>query len=211
MGLTDEGKKVMQRSFDKLISGSIELLVKNGYNISKVPNYWGGCISGIRTQSPIITNGDFSGFTSVGWTNRPQPQVTNFLIPNFIGVKKNEITLIWGKGDEKEITKAVRSDGDVHSFELGFYVAYYKRVHKDWKPEVLRNKIVEIFKLFEEPKEDEPIQRSNLICYFNCIFIDNCGLDNETAKRFIKYITKRQDQETIVIPENFIFKTEVPK
>lgn len=131
-----------------------------------------------------------------------QPKAIYFLIPYFIGVKKGEITLVWEKYGVKETAKAVLSDGDIHDFELGFLIAYYKRVHKDWKPEVLRNKIIEIFD-YTKPEE--------LKRYFQTIFFDNCGLDHETAKRFLKYIIKRSEQPTIPIPENFITKLENPK
>jgi len=205
---------------DKALEDIAIVMRKNGYVCLKV-TVWSPAGSPVTFVSKL-----------------PQ-KVTHFLIPYFIGIKKGEITLVWEKYGNKEITKAVLSDGDIHDFELGFYIAYYKRVHKDWKPEVLRNKIIEIFKVYdsklfmeiedfdklpveellrripktwgEESKVKDYGIKSGLISYFNCIFYDNCGLDYETAKRFIKYITKRQDQPTILIPENFITKIEKEK
>lgn len=150
---------------------------------------------------PFLINTDFLN-NCTGWmgVSLKAPKITKFLIPNFIGIKENEITLVWSlPNGGKETTKAVRSDEDSHNFIIGFLVAYYKRVHKSLPNNVLRNKIVEIFKEFPQ---------GNIENYFATVYFEHCGLDIESARRYLKYINNRSNQETIITPHGFLTREE---
>lgn len=177
-----------------------------------------------RTPTQVVKNTDFTDFMHEGWFNKPitllhgcVPTISGIRhpiidevsrkylnIPDFIGIKKGEITLIWGNCEGQETTKSVLNPSDTEDFELGFLIAYYKRVHKEWGTETIRKKIVEIFDRFKENAD-------GLKSYFLTAFYDNCLLDFVNAGRFLRYIKNRSAKPTIVIPKNFIYRTEEPK
>jgi hypothetical protein len=128
----------------------------------------------------------------------------HFLIPQFISIKKSdtqrEIILVWGDSNPKKTTKAVLQDGDPYDFELGFYLAYYKQVHSYCSFERISKDIADIYKQYKN-KQDAIKE------HLKAVFYDNCLLGYANATRFLKYITNRQAQDTITIPQNFITET----
>jgi hypothetical protein len=178
----------------------VEDLIKGKITLPQNP-----FISRERTEKlfEILKNYTPCDTTSISGTRDNQPQKTTyFLIPSHIGIKENEITLVWTKYGIKTTTKAVRNELDKHDFELGFLIAYYKKVHENWQPSTLRDKIVELFTHFDGHEED-------LKKYLRVVYTDNCLLDYQNAQRFLKYINKRAtDNTTIVVPQNFITREE---
>lgn len=152
----------------------------------------------ILSQNNILVQPSILQICGLVHNFEKKPQVKKFLIPSFIGIKENEITLVWeNELGIKETTKAVRSEIDSHDFQLGFLIAYYKKVHENKSSKEVRNKIVEIFESYKGRQEI-------INAYFDTVYLDNCGLSIANATRFIKYICNRSGQSTIVIPENFL-------
>ena len=111
-------------------------------------------------------------------------------LPQYIGIKNNEITLVW---QDYTKTKARLSDNDKYDFLLGFYVAYYKHLGKD------RNDIIKLF---------ETYRNAQVKMYLETVFIENCGLDFDTAQRFIRFIDHRKELNTIIIPDGFKYASK---
>lgn len=129
----------------------------------------------------------------------------NVLMPEYIGYKGTEITLVWAGGSK---TKAKpQSETEDVSFLYGFLIAYYKKVHEHLSREQIQAKLT------------RSIYGQNMdyqLGYLMSVFEENCGLSKRKIDQFLgQYvliimpfeIDLKDIAKTYTVDEKFLLKS----
>jgi hypothetical protein len=94
------------------------------------------------------------------------------IIPTYIGYKGRTITLVWKDGTK---TQAVAKKDEKYDALYGFFIAYYKYIHRDMHSEALQKRLQE--RVYQGTEDYQ-------FGYLSSVFQENCGL---SAKKITKF------------------------
>lgn len=129
-----------------------------------------------------------------------------YLIPTKVIVNKAKRTVVLKWLDET-VTKAVCDEKDNMDILVGFYIAYYKRVHKDLGLKAIREKLLAI-------EKDALLNRPSMMYpYLLSVFYENCNMPIEKSCKFIRFLTNRfcLEKDIIIIdtPIDFLHNARI--
>lgn len=94
------------------------------------------------------------------------------IIPTYIGYKGRTITLVWKDGTK---TQAVAKKDEKYDALYGFFIAYYKYIHRDMHSEALQKRLQE--KVYQGTEDYQ-------FGYLSSVFQENCGLSGKKITKF---------------------------
>lgn len=94
------------------------------------------------------------------------------IVPTYIGYKGRTITLVWKDGTK---TQAVAKKDEKYDALYGFFIAYYKYIHRDMHSEALQKRLQE--RVYQGTEDYQ-------FGYLSSVFQENCGLSGKKITKF---------------------------